>query len=348
MYKWILYIMIILCAVIWSCDKESPMEYRILEQSSSAIQKLPDGTQWSIAVLDSQRLEYAGLIKEKFGVQSIDNKGTLFEIGSITKLLTSTLLAEMVIVGKLKLDDRVFASSSVTYRDLAQHTSGLERSILDYKVQLGVEEINDFEFDEAFLSSMELILGSVEKGNYAYSNLGYQLLGRVLAEREGKSYETLLKEYIFSKVGMNHTYLKRFNTFEEELAMGQDREGYSITTVDSEYLYAAAGILSTTVDMMKFIQYYLKNGEVMKLMSQEVLYSTDTEGISLGWHIMKTDATSDDIYWWHNGGTLGYRSCIVVDILHQRVVFINTNTSVTHSHENLIDRVASDLILDLN
>lgn len=128
---------------------------------------------------------------------------TVFEIGSITKTFTSLLLTEMVTQGEVKLDDPVSEyltgkakmpsrnDKQITFLDLATHTSGLPRlpsgipaSDENPYSAYSVEQLYEF------LSNYKLLFDPGT--HYDYSNLGFGLLGHVLALRVGRSYEDLL------------------------------------------------------------------------------------------------------------------------------------------------------------
>ncbi|MGC1520781.1 MAG: serine hydrolase, partial [Steroidobacteraceae bacterium] len=133
---------------------------------------------------------------------------TVFEIGSITKVFTSLLLADMVQRGEVKLDDPIAkylpASAkvpernghSITLVDLATHTSALPRMPANFRPKDPANPYADYTDEQlyAFLSSYELIRDVGAK--YEYSNLGFGLLGQGLAHRAGTDYETLVETRI--------------------------------------------------------------------------------------------------------------------------------------------------------
>ncbi len=162
---------------------------------------------------------------------------TLFEIGSITKTLTALLLADMVIKGEVKLDDPVekwlpqglglrgglklrdHAGSPIQLVDLATHRSGLPRlpdnmpngtradPYVDYREQQLLVYLKDRE------TLVETDGGKISKATkkrdeaYAYSNLGFGLLGYVLARAADMSYADLLQKRVLTPLGLTSTYL---------------------------------------------------------------------------------------------------------------------------------------------
>ena len=142
---------------------------------------------------------------------------TLYEIGSITKVFTSLLLADSVQRGEVALTDPVARylpatvtvpsrnGRSIALQDLSNHTSALPRLPANMKPKDPANPYADYTVDQlyAFLSTATLTrdIGS----QYEYSNLGGGLLGHVLARRAGMDYESLVRSRITGPLGMNST-----------------------------------------------------------------------------------------------------------------------------------------------
>jgi len=153
---------------------------------------------------------------EKGDSRALDGN-TVFEIGSVTKVFTSLLLADMVQRGEVKLDDPVAKylpanvkmpdrnGKAITLIDLATHTSGLPPLPANFNPKDPTNPYADYSVDQLyqFLSSYQLTrdIGS----QYQYSNLGGGLLGHVLARRAGTDYETLVRSRICDPLGMKDT-----------------------------------------------------------------------------------------------------------------------------------------------
>ena len=146
----------------------------------------------------------------------LPDEHTLYEIGSVTKVFTATLLAEMVARGEVQLGDAVEsllpASASVPARNgiqislehLATHSSGLPGN-----PPLGMSDpLNPFaSFTEqdlyAFLATY--VLPRDPGSAYEYSNLGVGLLGHALAHRLQLTYEDALRTRILQPLGLTDT-----------------------------------------------------------------------------------------------------------------------------------------------
>jgi CubicO group peptidase (beta-lactamase class C family) len=129
------------------------------------------------------------------------NGDTVFEIGSITKVFTALLLADMAQRGELALNDPVAkylppevkvperAGRQITLLDLATHTSGLPGDPSNISPQDPANPVADYSVEllYAFLSNYTLTrdIGS----RYEYSNLGTSVLGQVVAHHSGMDYD---------------------------------------------------------------------------------------------------------------------------------------------------------------
>ncbi len=174
------------------------------------------------------------------GFQAVDKaspirEDTLFEIGSITKTFTALLLADMVVKGELKLDDPVekwlpqglavglnglklrdHTGAPLRLVDLATHRSGLPRLPDNMPNGTRADPYVDYREQQllVYLKSREALVetdaGKTTKKRdevYAYSNLGYGLLGYVLARAANTSYEELLQKRVMTPLGLTSTYV---------------------------------------------------------------------------------------------------------------------------------------------
>jgi CubicO group peptidase (beta-lactamase class C family) len=200
------------------------------------------------------------------GVTGVPLDGnTLFEIGSITKVFTSSLLADMVARGEVKLDDPVAKylpktvrvpsrnGKQITLLDLATQTSGLPRLPGNLKPKDEANPYADYTVDQlyAFLSSYELTRDPGSQ--YEYSNLGVGLLGHALALRGGKSYEDLLVDRILRPLRMDDTRITLSPSQKARLAPGHSVSGDIVPNWDLPTLAGAGALRSTANDLLKFL-----------------------------------------------------------------------------------------------
>lgn len=165
---------------------------------TSKIDSMPNGFANSVALIKDGEVINIGILKENDQFVLQDFKDSLFEIGSLTKVFTSTLLADEVLNRKLKLTKTVNKAFpypfnnkiKITYQSLANHTSGMYRLPGNMMPFLFSNPDNPYSkytyelFDE-YLKE-ELQLEKAEKPEYNYSNLGAGLLAYALSNINGK------------------------------------------------------------------------------------------------------------------------------------------------------------------
>ena len=236
----------------------------IAEKIYQATRTFPEQTQVAIAVLDQDQTHYYGVQKHKDKIQAKANQDKVFAIGSLTKVMTSTILAELVTQNKIKLDDKInpyyafpFKDNiQVRFQDLANHTSGLPR----LPSNLEVDDDNDpyKEYDAAKLkeylkNSLELEHANNSGKVPHYSNLAVALLGQSLSQSQNKNFAELLNEYVFKKYGMKHSYTSP-DQVAKQLVSAFNAQGKEITTWAFDTFLPAGGVLSTASDLTRFAQ----------------------------------------------------------------------------------------------
>ncbi len=194
------------------------------------------------------------------------NEDTLFQIGSITKTFTATLLAQMVDDGEVKLNDPIrkylptgitaptFKGKPIRLGLLAEHRSGLpdvpanlpqknpSNPYAGYSTQMLYSAIKHFRLTRA--------PGTV----YQYSNFGFGLLGRLLANRTHMSYEALVRERILQPLGMNDTIVIGSKSTRKSLAPGFSYSGRPQVPWDFPALSGAGSIESSARDMLIYLE----------------------------------------------------------------------------------------------
>ena len=195
------------------------------------------------------------------------NENTLFEIGSITKVFTTTLLADMHLAGDLNLDDPINkflpehgqltcpGGADVTLRHLATHSSGLPR----LPSNLGGEGFNDsnpyvhYSSQDLFAWLRTCRLTSRPGTNTVYSNVGSGLLGELLARIGGTAYERLIAERILAPLGMRDTAISLSPEQRKRLATGHS-DGEPVGNWDFQALAGAGALRSSIADMLRFLR----------------------------------------------------------------------------------------------
>lgn len=280
---------------------------------------------------------------------------TIYEIGSITKVFTSLLLADMVKRGEVALDDPVAKylpksvkmpsrnGKEITLVDLATHTSGLPRLPSNLNPANPENPYADYTVADlyAFLSSYQLTREAGSK--YEYSNLGGGLLGHVLALRAGKDYETLLRERVLAPLHMDSTGIRLTADERARLAPGHTESLEPAANWDLPTLAGAGALRSTAHDMLLFLSASLGLIQTPLTAAMEFQRTAPRRPtgvpnleVALGWHILEHNG--NEIIW-HNGGTGGYRSWMGFDLKKRTgvVVLSNSANGVDDIGQHLID-----------
>jgi CubicO group peptidase (beta-lactamase class C family) len=295
-----------------------------------------------IGVVDEGKQEVFGYGEIHGGAGDKPDGDTVYEIGSITKAFTGTLLGDMVNRGIVKLDAplqdfmppdiklHVVKDHPIRLVDLASQSSGLPR--MPYNV--GPKDIKnpyaDYtpELMYAFLGKYEL---RRPPGKYEYSNLGMGLLGHVLATKAGKTYEELVIERICDPLEMNDTRMKLTDDQKKRLAPPYDVELNDEKNWDFDALAGAGALRSTMNDMLKFAAACVSDekSEFGRAVHEAWKPHYGKEGdvrVGLAWHQARDGAS-----WWHNGQTAGYSSALFIYPPKKLAVVVLCNTATEHT-----------------
>lgn len=284
-----------------------------------------------------------GQVQEFYYGKTAENKEkpnaeTIFEIGSLTKVFTTTALAKMVIDKKVSLNDDIdkyvqapnYNGTKIKLINLANHTSGLPRIPTDLLTET-TDPMNpyaDYSRNNMYDYLKNYKLTQKPGTNYDYSNLGTGLLGDILATNQKKDYENFIQDTILKPLAMKNTTtnLSRFQI--KNSATGHDT-GAPVIMWDFESMGAAGALKSTIKDMMIFIKanMELKNPELKEAMklAQKSTYKGAGSDVGLGWNISQINKNN---VIWHNGGTGGFRSFLgFIKDKNVGVVVLSNSTS---------------------
>ena len=265
---------------------------------------------------------------------------SVFEIGSISKVFTSTVLAELVQEGKVSLDDpaQKYLPSSVhmptrdgkaiTLGTLSEQNSGLPRMPTNFKPADQANPYADYTVQQMydFLSGYQLPRDP--GADFEYSNLGVGLLGHVLSRATGMSYEELERQRVWAPLGMTNTSITLTPWMKAHLALGHDEQGHVVPNWDLPTLAGAGAIRSNANDMLKFLDANLhpERGALQRAMAfaQKDRAAAGNMRIGLNW---LTSYAGTDTIVWHNGGTGGYRTFLGFEPSRKVGVVVMTNTT---------------------
>ena len=182
------------------------------------------GAAWGVLQGDQVVDGAAGLLSKTTEVTATAD--SVFQIGSITKLWTSTLVMQLVDEGKVDLDATVRtylpefrigdedAAARITVRQLLNHTSGFEGDIF---TDTGVGD----DCIEKYLGVLHDVPQLFPPGEmFSYNNAGFCVLGRLVEVLRESTYDECLKERIFAPLGLTHAATGPYDAILHRAAVG--------------------------------------------------------------------------------------------------------------------------------
>jgi serine-type D-Ala-D-Ala carboxypeptidase/endopeptidase len=265
---------------------------------------------------------------------------TIFEIGSISKIFTSLLLADMANRQEVTLDDPAAeylpenvtmperSGKSITLLDLSTHSSGLPRLPSNLKPKDPCNPYAGYSVDDLYQFLSDYTLPRDPSSEFEYSNLGGGLLGHLLACRAGTDYESLIGTRITRPLGMPDTGITLSSSMTQRMATGHAAMLAPTNNWDLPTLAGAGALRSSANDMLTFLETFLGYKEsplapAMKAML-EIRRPAGQAKIGLGWLIYSADGREIA---WHNGGTGGFRSFVGYDPKERIGVVVLSNAS---------------------
>lgn len=310
-----------------------------------------------------------GLGARKEGSRLQVNENTVFQIGSITKSFTAALLAILVDKQKLKWDSKVidilpefrmsdpWVTREITIRDILIHCSGLpERSgtmqaFLGYSRGEVIHNIRHINPVTSFRSS------------FAYQN-GMYLVAATIAEKiAGKSWERLIKQYLFYPLKMKNssTSIQEFLS-EKNKAWLHHINNTGMHSIPRNWQYMnwvdvfgpAGGINSNVIDLANWIRLQINTGvygkrriisqKEMEYIHRPHIYVAEcfrsSNYYGLGWLRQQSDSLPDIV--WHDGGTTGARSSVAFMPSKKIGIVVLVNASdFVHAKECMLPHIIS-------
>ncbi|WP_165069639.1 serine hydrolase domain-containing protein [Marisediminicola senii] len=280
----------------------------------------------SVAVIDGGTVRTA-----HFGAMD----ATEYEIGSVTKTITGSLLADAIERGEVRadtplgdlLDLGTSPAASITLDELATHSSGLPRlpMSLGMIVSAIVSQYRASDPYGATIAELEQSARDTELGEreFVYSNFGFALLGQALAEAAGTDYATLAEERVLGPLGMAHSYVPT-----TPAGLRDDAPtGYSVAgrPADAWTLGADAPAGSARSTLADMIAYTIaqRDGAAPGSAATEPMAPAGESG-EVGYAWLTTDGVT-----WHNGGTGGFTSWVGFDRESDRAVVVLNGTAAT-------------------
>jgi serine-type D-Ala-D-Ala carboxypeptidase/endopeptidase len=344
----------ILAAFVLMCSQAFADHAAEVEKLVTPLVEAKDIVGCVVGVFDGGKSEVYGFGEIHHGQGDKPNGETVYEIGSITKAFTGTLLSDMVNEGKVKLDAPLqdfmpagvklheYKDHTIKLVDVASQSSGLPRMpynmgpkdtknpYVDYTPKLMYEFLGKHQVSRA-------------PGEYEYSNLGMGLLGNILARKAGKSYEKLVVERICDPLKMSDTRITLSADQKKRLAPPYNAQLDDERNWDFDALAGAGALRSTANDMLKLAEAAVSNDErpVVKAIHTAWIPHYGKTGdirVGLAWHLARDGET-----WWHNGQTAGYSSALFIYPPKKLAVVVLVNTA-TENTTPLAEKILQSML----
>ncbi|MDX1874623.1 serine hydrolase domain-containing protein [Mycolicibacterium sp. 120266] len=276
---------------------------------------------------------------------------TVYEIGSVTKTMTSLLFAEAIETGELRTDTPLgtlldldgCSVAEVTLEELAGHRSGLPRVATGLRDRANaivavLRHRNPYTADLRRLLIQARAAEVVDRGQFSYSNLGFALLGQALAAHAGVGFPELLQHRLFGRLGMTQSSTPLSSAdLPTDAPTGWSARGTREQAWTLGAYAPAGGVRSTAGDMAIYARALL-DGAAPGRTALDPRW--DADGGSRVGYAWFTDRVADVDIVWHNGATGGFSSMLALDRAGAAAAVILANTAVA------VDEIALRLLVD--
>ena len=278
------------------------------------------------------------------GVTSMENplpvtNETIFQIGSISKTVTATLIQRLAEQGKLDLDARVrnylpdfrvrdeSVAEQVTVRHLLTHVAGWTGDVF-------TDTSNNDDAAAKYVESMAGFEQLAPLGTiFSYNNAAFTVAGRIIEVLTDMSYEQAVKQMVFEPLGMERSFFFPHEVMLHRFAVGH-QTGEAEAKVLSPWaiprgLNAAGGISCHIQDLLRYGAYHLGDGSpLLRPESLAEMHKRQTPSLPyMGWCGLAWMISGDDgeTRLWHTGGTIGQESVLTIVPQQQLALGMMTN-----------------------
>lgn len=240
---------------------------------------------------------------------------TIYQIASVTKTFTATMILKLVELKKLSLTDKISRfypgyphGDSITIEHLLTHTSGIWNYTDDGgRLNSHIDKPVPIEATVQFFKDKPL--NFAPGTDWSYSNSGYFLLGCIIQRVTGMTYEQAMRRYIFAPLGMKHSGFDFTHLSSRDKAIGYYADSTEPATkrapvTDSTGPFAAGAIYSTVEDLYRW-HAGLQAHRVLGPALLQKAYTPYKNKYGYGWIL---DSVAGKQLVSHSGGIFGFRS----------------------------------------
>jgi CubicO group peptidase (beta-lactamase class C family) len=251
---------------------------------------------------------------KNFAGKKFNGANGIYQLGSVTKQFTSTVILKLQEQGKLSVQDKLSKyipgfpnGNTITIDHMLSHTSGIFNYTNDNRF-LNNESLQHVEWSRLISLIESRPLSFTPGTKFEYSNSNYVILGHIIEQVTGKKYEQVVREFIFTPLGMTHSgfdfkNLRDTNKVTGYLSLNKDLQLVA-PLVDSSASFAAGAMYSTVEDMYKWDRSLYTN-KILSDASWQAAFKPHLSNYGYGWEI---DTLNGKRTIGHNGGIFGFTS----------------------------------------
>ncbi|MBX9449287.1 MAG: beta-lactamase family protein [Taibaiella sp.] len=315
--------------------------------TKSVFTALPDQTQFAYCIIDSGKVGFYGFRKQGANLVEVNNRDSVFEIGSLTKVFTSLLLAMDIEKGTMKpeaplgsfFNNQLSGGNEKAIISLSNHTSGMPRLPDDLSEDIR-NPYQDYSY-ERLVDYARTRLKVSDTVMYDYSNLGPALLAYILEQQSALSFEEMIQQQICRPAGMKHTTTS-FDQIRSLMVPGRDSSGEVAENWVMNGFEGSGGLKSNAADLSKFVLHYFYAQDPAYLLSLQPTFEVNPQMyMAYGWHAIKK---GDASWYFHNGGTNGYGCSLLMDVNRKNAIILLTNLSAFHPYFPYLDKTVINIM----
>jgi CubicO group peptidase (beta-lactamase class C family) len=292
--------------------------------------------------------------EETIAPYGVLNRGTgvevtadsVFQVGSITKAWTASMIVQLAEEGRLELDDPVVKllpeapiGRRITVRQLLTHTSGIDGDVFT-DTGRGDDCLRKY---VGLLADVERLF---EPGTaYSYCNAGFVVLGRIIEVLDGPTWDESLRARLVEPLGLKSTVTLPEEAILHRAALGHlGSDGSPVTTWQLPRSLGPAGLITQSAsDLLRFARLHLDDDRYARMREPQVAYPDRNGGVTdigLAWRLY--DWSGRKLFG-HDGGTISQLSFLRIDPEARLVVCLLTNSG---NGEALFDALASEVFTE--
>ena len=293
-----------------------------------------------------------GVVSTRTGVETTAD--SVFQIGSITKTYTATMVAQLVAEGRTSYDSTVAdvlpgvrlcrddIADRVTLEHLLTHASGIDGDIFD-------DTGRGDDCVERYVGLLADVGHDFEPGDASsYCNSGFVVLGRVVEVLDGRSWDESLRARIVEPLGLTDTVTLPEEAILRRAAVGHKGPKEPGAAYDTWAIPRSAGpaggISATAADLLTYARLHLDDPDSLSEMRRSrraMPPGSEFSAVGLSWRLANWSGTE---VVGHDGGTIG--QCAALRVLPERGIAVCLLTNGDNGG-TLIDRLLPEVLLDV-